>query len=128
MRGEIKHIGRAETSLPYFASLVNGKFCRILTKDASVIEQIILNRGLFDQRIFYTAFQEFDNQSIEASLTSKTTLVRVFALLDRRLGKQRLAALEETMEQELNWVRPFYRLRMEAEGLRLKSQKEKEVC
>ena len=110
MRGEIKHIGRAETSLPYFASLVNGKFCRILTKDASVIEQIILNRGLFDQRIFYTAFQEFDNQSIEASLTSKTTLVRVFALLDRRL------------------VRPFYRLRMEAEGLRLKSQKEKEVC
>ena len=128
MRGEIKHIGRAETSRPYFASLVNGKFCRILTKDASVIEQIILNRGLFDQRIFYTAFQEFDNQSIEASLTSKTTLVRVFALLDRRLGKQRLAALEETMEQELNWVRPFYRLRMEAEGLRLKSQKEKEVC
>ena len=99
-----------------------------MTKDASVIEQIILNRGLFDQRIFYTAFQEFDNQSIEASLTSKTTLVRVFALLDRRLGKQRLAALEEPMAQELNWVGPFYRLRMEAEGLRLKSQKEKEVC
>ena len=126
MRGEIKHIGRAETSLPYFASLVNGKFCRILTKDASVIEQIILNRGLFDQRIFYTAFQEFDNQSIEASLTSRTPLVRIFALLDRRLGKRRLAALEETMENELDWVRPFYLLRIEAEGLNL--QKEKEVC
>ena len=90
--------------------------------------QTVLEDGLFDQRDFYAAFQELDNQSIEASLTSKTTLVRVFALLDRRLGKQRLAALEETMEQELNWVRPFYRLRMEAEGLRLKSQKEKEVC
>ena len=38
------------------------------------------------------------------------------------------AALEETMETELDWVRPFYLLRMEAEGLSLKSQKEKELC
>ncbi len=99
-----------------------------LGKDASEIRQIILNRGLFDQRIFYTAFQEFDNQSIEDSLTSQNPIVRIFALLDRRLGKRRLATLEETMEQELDWVRPFYLLHMEAEGLRLKSLKEKEVC
>ena len=55
-----------------------------------------------------------------------TPIVRIFALLDRRLGKRRLAALEETMGNELDWVRPFYLLRMEAEGLNL--QKEKEVC
>ena len=97
-----------------------------LGKDANVIKQIILNRGLFDQRIFYTAFQEFDNQSIEASLTDANPIVRVFALLDRRLGKRRLAALEETMEQELDWVRPFYLLRMEAEGLNF--QKENRLC
>lgn len=94
-----------------------------LGKDASVIKQIVLNRGLFDQRIFYTAFQEFDNQSIESSLASKTPLVRIFALLDRRLGKRRLAALEDVMEKELDWVRPFYRLRMKAEGLHLKSDR-----
>ena len=94
-----------------------------LGKDASVIKQIVLNRGLFDQRIFYTAFQEFDNQSIESSLASKTPLVRIFALLDRRRGKRRLAALEDVMEKELDWVRPFYRLRMKAEGLRLKSDR-----
>ena len=94
-----------------------------LGKDASVIKQIVLNRGLFDQRIFYTAFQELDNQSIESSLASKTPLVRIFALLDRRLGKRRLAALEDVMEKELDWVRPFYRLRMKAEGLRLKSDR-----
>ena len=94
-----------------------------LGKDASVIKQIVLNRGLFDQRIFYTAFQEFDNRSIESSLASKTPLVRIFALLDRRLGKRRLAALEDVMEKELDWVRPFYRLRMKAEGLRLKSDR-----
>ena len=40
-----------------------------------------------------------------------------FALLDRRLGKRRLLALEESMEQELDWVRAFYVTRMQAEGL-----------
>ena len=89
-------------------------------------DKTVLDDGLFDQRDFYMAFQKFDNQSIEASLTDANPIVRIFALLDRRLGKRRLAALEETMEQELDWVRPFYLLRMEAEGLNL--QKEKEVC
>ena len=91
-------------------------------------DKAVLKDGLFDPWCFYTAFQEFDNQSIGASLSSENPIVRIFALLDRRVGKRRLAALEETMEQELGWVRPFYLLRMEAEGLRLKSQKEKDVC
>ncbi len=82
--------------------------------------QTVLEDGLFDQRDFYAAFQELDNQSVEASLASGNPIVRIFALLDRRLGKRRLAALEETMEQELDWVRPFYFLRMEAEGVTLK--------
>ncbi len=89
-------------------------------------DKTVLDDGLFDQRDFYAAFQEFDNQSVEASLSSENPIVRIFALLDRRLGKRRLAALEETMGNELDWVRPFYLLRMEAEGLNL--QKEKEVC
>ena len=32
-------------------------------------------------------------------------------------GKRRLLALEESMEQELDWVRAFYVIRMQAEGL-----------
>ena len=76
-----------------------------------------LNDGCFDNIFFYEAFHEFDNQSIEKSLTNENPLVRVFALLDRRLGKRRLLALEESMEQELDWVRAFYVIRMQAEGL-----------
>lgn len=85
-----------------------------------------LNDGCFDNIFFYEAFHEFDNQSIEKSLTSENPLVRVFALLDRRLGKRRLLALEESMEQELDWVRAFYVIRMQAEGLMVikKSQEE----
>lgn len=76
-----------------------------------------LNDGCFDNGFFYEAFHEFDNQSIEKSLVSKNPLVRIFALLDRRLGKRRLLPLEESMEQELDWVRAFYVIRMQAEGL-----------
>ncbi len=35
----------------------------------------------------------------------------------RRLGKRRLLALEESIEQELDWVRAFYVIRMQAEEL-----------
>ena len=76
-----------------------------------------LEQGTFDQKVFYEAFHEFDNQSIEKSLVSKNPLVRIFALLDRRVGKRRLLALESSMERELEWVRVFYVIRMQAEGL-----------
>ena len=74
-------------------------------------------QGTFDQKVFYEAFGIFDNQSIEKSLVSQNPLVRIFALLDRRLGKRHLLALEKSMEQELDWVRAFYVIRMQAEGL-----------
>ena len=76
-----------------------------------------LEQGTFDQKVFYEAFGIFDNQSIEKSLVSENPLVRIFALLDRRLGKRRLLALEKSLEQELDWVRAFYVIRMQAEGL-----------
>lgn len=75
-----------------------------------------LNDGCFDNAFFYEAFHEFDNQSIEKSLVSENPLVRIFALLDRRLGRRRLLALAESMEQELDWVRAFYMIRMQADG------------
>lgn len=76
-----------------------------------------LNAGEFDQRNFYAAFQEFDNQSIEESLISDDPIVRLFAVLDRRVGKRRLLSLKKEMGQELEWLRPFCILRLEAEGL-----------
>ena len=76
-----------------------------------------INDGCFDRWDFYHAFHLFDNQSIEESMNSDNPLVRVFALLDRRLGKRRLSAISKKMERELPWVRKFYLIRMQAEGL-----------
>ena len=77
--------------------------------------QMALDEGAFDQRDFYTAFREFDNQSIECSLVSANPIVRMFALLDGRVGKRRLIALKNSMDNEVTWLQVFYRLRCEAE-------------
>ena len=79
-----------------------------------------LRDGCFDNVFFCQAFGIFDNQSLEKSLASENPLIRIFALLDRRLGKRRLLALADSMEQEPDWMRTFYRIRMQAEGLAMR--------
>ena len=76
-----------------------------------------LDEGIFDERTFYAAFQEFDNQSIESSLESGNQLVRIFAILDRRVGKRRLEAMWESLIREESILRDFYFLRLDAERM-----------
>lgn len=78
-----------------------------------------VNDGCIDPKRFYDAFYIYDNQSIEESLSSTNALVRVFALLDRRVGKRRLLAIADKMEDERPWVQVFYFLRLEAEKIEL---------
>ena len=73
--------------------------------------------GIFDQRDFYMSFREFDSQKIEASLESENPLVRLFAVLDRRIGKRRLLNMKDKMEREPDWLKTFYFLRLTAEGV-----------
>ncbi len=77
-----------------------------------------VEKGGFDQQFFYTAFAEYDNQSIEQSLESQNALVRMFAVMDRRVGKRRLKALAETWKHEPEWIRLFLDLRLEAEKIK----------
>ena len=87
------------------------------TKRYKAVNQAVLDGGDFDQIDFYEAFREFDNQSITVSLNSRNPIVRLFALLDRRVGKRKLTALKNTMEEELSWLSMFYHIRLEAEGM-----------
>ena len=69
---------------------------------------------------FYDAFETFENEPIEESLNGKNGLVRLFAILDRRVGKRRLRALWDAgWGREPPWLLPFFCLRLEAEGLRV---------
>ena len=78
---------------------------------------LIVEKGGFDQFCFYNAFHEYQNQSIEKSITSTDALVRLFAIFDKRIGKRTLEKLLEEVEKQPKWLQPFYCLRMKAENI-----------
>ncbi len=75
-----------------------------------------LEQGTFDQKVFYEAFGIFDNQSIEKSLVSENPLSVSLPFWIAGLQAPP-AGFGGLMEQELDWVRAFYVIRLQAEGL-----------
>lgn len=62
------------------------------------------------------AIREYLNAPIQAALTSENPAVRMFAVLDRRVGKRTLAKLSGSVGEQPEWLRPFYEVRLRAEG------------
>lgn len=88
-----------------------------LKNEFPFMDNTAVKYGQFDQRCFYDAFNEFDNQSIEQSLANANMLVRIFAVLDRRIGKRRLEKMSGAIAQEPEVFRIFYDIRAESEGI-----------
>ena len=144
LRGHIKYFatsynkypdneGRASILLDG-KEIIEGSYCEqwskahLLPKDENyelrrahdefpIMDDVALQFGQFDQRCLYRAFDEFDNQSIEKSLSSENAIVRVFAILDRRIGKRRLRAMKDTIYNEGEVFRTFFNIRATAEGI-----------
>lgn len=93
------------------------KYEKRIKVENAYMDDTALKLGVFDQRCFYNAFAEFDNQNIETSLKSEDLIVRIFAVLDRRVGKRRLALMKETIAGESDTFQEFYAIRAKAEGL-----------
>ncbi len=129
------HEGRAAILLDG-QQIISGSYCEqwskadLLPKDATLqkrlrtefpfIDETALKYGQFDQRCFYIAFNKFDNQSIEKSLESDDLIVRIFAVLDKRVGKRRLLKLDEITSDKEEVFRTFLNIRMAAEGMDIK--------
>lgn len=91
-----------------------------LSDDPAVLDywdDVAHARGGMDQFCFYNAFHVFQNQSIEKSLEDQDSIVRLFAILDKRVGKRRLDSLKEKVADQPEWLQPFYRLRLEADQI-----------
>ena len=65
---------------------------------------------------FCEALEKYRNQSIRDSINSENPMVRMFAVLDRRIGKRTLADLKERIEEQPEWLQSFYRLRIDSES------------
>ena len=76
-----------------------------------------------DKRTEYTdgefceALEVYRNNDIQDSINSVNPLVRMFAVLDRRIGKRTLAKIYGTVPEQPEWLRQFYTLRFEAEKI-----------
>ena len=75
------------------------------------------NQYGFDQFCFYSAYYEYANQSIENSLNAADPIVKMFAVLDRHVGKRTLENIKSSLDSLPEWLRYFYELRLKSEGL-----------
>lgn len=97
------------------------KYEKRMQTEYAYMDDTALKLGVFDQRCFYSAFDEFDNQSIEKSLASENLIVRIFAVLDRRVGKRRLVKMKDYILQEPETFQEFFAIRANAEGIKLQT-------
>ena len=95
-----------------------------MKEEMAFMDDTAVRLGVFDQRSFYQAFSMFDNQSIEESLVSENMLVRIFAILDRRVGKRRLEKIRQRIDGEEKTFREFFAIRAAAEGMTADGERE----
>ena len=78
--------------------------------------QALNNKG-FDQNHFYEAFYIYNNSDIRQSICSENPLVRVFAVMDKRIGKRTLYKIAENLDKQPDWVQILYKIRLNAEKI-----------
>jgi hypothetical protein len=91
---------------------------RIIWKEA---HEWVLDEGIFAQYDFFDAVEEYFQQPIEESLKSSNMVIKIFALIDRRVGKRTLEKIKESILSEKEIVQFFYQLRCKAEGIKISS-------
>lgn len=79
--------------------------------------ELVKKEGIYAQYDFYDAVEEFLNMPIEKALKSDDMVIKILALIDRRIGKRTLHLLKESIQQELEIIQYFYHLRCEAEQI-----------
>ena len=77
----------------------------------------LTERTEYTDEEFCEALEKYRNRDIQESFQSNNPLIRMFAVLDRRIGKRTLAKAKESIAEQPLWLRQFYQLRITAEGL-----------
>ncbi len=77
----------------------------------AALEKIRDNDCAYCDMDFLTAALEFVDMPIDQALQNENSIIRMFAVMDRRVGKRTLQKLKEDDFPE--WVGQFYRLRID---------------
>ncbi len=94
--------------------------------DNSAFKEKWSNDVTFSDCDFLSAATEYLQLSIKDALESENYLIKVFAIMDRRVGKRTLEKIRNAnlYKEYPEWVQQFYRLRMEKDN-RLRMEKDK---
>lgn len=66
---------------------------------------------------FCKALEAYRNSDVLESVVSDDPIVRMFAVLDRRIGKRTLKKMKASIDDQPTWLKTFYNLRFEAENI-----------
>lgn len=83
----------------------------------------LLNKYPLSERTEYTdeefcdALEKYRNNDIRDCLNSENPIIRMFAVLDRRVGKRTLAILKNEMNSQPQWLQQIYDLRFSTDGI-----------
>lgn len=72
------------------------------------------DRDVFCDTEFAAALKEYRSLPVQETLAHENPIVRMFAVVDRRVGQRTLSRLASTLPEQPLWLQPFYRLRLEA--------------
>ena len=77
----------------------------------------INERTEYTDEEFCDALEKYRNQDIKESIHSSNPLIRMFAILDRRIGKRTLTRIRNEITNQPIWLQQIYSLRVDAEKM-----------
>ena len=98
-----------------------GSFQAVWDEQKRVQEELNKSKWMPEGKLcetdFINAVTIYLKTDIATSLHSDNYLLRVFAYMDRRVGKRTLVKIQDEVEKLPEWVKQFYRIRCEADGI-----------
>lgn len=82
------------------------------------VDEICIDKGIIDPYLFTKALDFYLHHSIKESINSTNPLVWLFAILDRRIGKRTLYKVKDEVNDQPEWLKQFYKLRLDVENIR----------
>ncbi|MBO5983326.1 MAG: hypothetical protein J6Q06_05630 [Clostridia bacterium] len=76
-----------------------------------------MSEGKLSDYDFIQSATSYLNVDVADALNSKDYLHKIFAYMDRRVGKRTLLKIKDEVKDLPQWVQQFYQLRCEADGL-----------
>ena len=108
---------RKMDNVPTMLEDYEGSVNAYITANAVVSKEKWMPNCTLCEADFISSITIYLKTDITAALHSENYLLRVFAYMDRRVGKRTLVKIKDEVEKLPDWVKQFYELRCEADGI-----------